>query len=211
MKIAPVTDILIIVSERVGEHDDAIKWKHFPRYCPFVRGIDRSPVNSPHKGQWRGTLLFSLICAWINGWVNNRQAGDLRRSRTHYDVTVNKNMFDLSGPDLASLAPPYFPQIFTIFISPECLIYASLNQVSLGSGNGFSPVRRQAITWTNADLLSIRPSGINFNENWIEIQSFSFMKMSSKISSAKSRPFCPGRDELTKPEMVQETMIERRE
>ena len=32
-------------------HDDVIKWKHFPRYWPFVRGIHRSPVNSPHKGQ----------------------------------------------------------------------------------------------------------------------------------------------------------------
>ena len=69
-------------------HDDVIKWKHFPRYWPFVRGIHRSPVNSPHKGQWRGALMFSLICVWINGWVNNREAGDLRRYRAHYDVTV---------------------------------------------------------------------------------------------------------------------------
>ena len=48
----------------------------------------RSPVNSPHKGQWRGALMFSLICAWINGWVNNREAGDLRRHRADYDVIV---------------------------------------------------------------------------------------------------------------------------
>ena len=46
------------------------------------------PVNSPHKGQWRGALVFSLICVWINGWVNNRDAGDLRRHRGHYDVIV---------------------------------------------------------------------------------------------------------------------------
>ena len=39
-------------------HDNVIKWKHFPRYWPFVRGIHRSPVNSPHKGQWRGALMF---------------------------------------------------------------------------------------------------------------------------------------------------------
>ena len=45
-------------------HDDVIKWKHFPRYWPFVQGIHRSPVNSPHKGQWREALMFSLICAW---------------------------------------------------------------------------------------------------------------------------------------------------
>ena len=64
------------------------KWKHFPRYWPFVRGINRSSVNSPYKGQWRGVLMFSLICAWISGWVNNGEAGDLRRHRVHYDVTV---------------------------------------------------------------------------------------------------------------------------
>ena len=69
-------------------HDDVIKWKHFPRKWPFVRGIHRSPVNSPHRGQWRGALLFPLICAWINDWVNNGEAGDLRRHRVHHDVTV---------------------------------------------------------------------------------------------------------------------------
>ena len=74
-----------------NNHDDVIKWKHFPRYWPFVRGIHRSPVNSPHKGQWRGALMFSLICLWINGWVNNREAGDLRRYRAHSDVTVMNN------------------------------------------------------------------------------------------------------------------------
>ena len=47
-----------------------------------------SPVNFPHKGQWRGALIFSLIWAWINAWVNNREAGDLRRHRAHYDVIV---------------------------------------------------------------------------------------------------------------------------
>ena len=69
-------------------HDDVIKWKHFPRYWPFVRGIHRSPVNYPHKGHWRGALMFSLICAWINGWVSNREAGHLKRYRAHYDVIV---------------------------------------------------------------------------------------------------------------------------
>ena len=69
-------------------HDDVIKWKHFARYWPFVWGIHRWPVNSPHKGQRRRALVFSLICAWINGWWNIHEAGDLRRHYTHYDVTV---------------------------------------------------------------------------------------------------------------------------
>ena len=51
-------------------HDAVIKWKHFPCYCRFVRGIHRSPDS------------------WTNGWANNRDAGDLRRRRAHYDVTV---------------------------------------------------------------------------------------------------------------------------
>ena len=62
-----------------GYHDDVFKWQHFPRYWPFVRGSHQSPVNSPHKGQWRRVLMFSVIYAWINGWgVNKREAGDLR-------------------------------------------------------------------------------------------------------------------------------------
>ena len=71
-----------------NSHDDVIKWKHFPRNWPFLRGIHRSPVNSPHKGQWRGALMFSLVCVWINDWVNNREAGDLRRYRAQYDVSL---------------------------------------------------------------------------------------------------------------------------
>ena len=57
-------------------------------YWPFVRGIHRSPVNSPHKGHWRGALMFSFICATIKGWLNNREAADLRRHPACYDVTV---------------------------------------------------------------------------------------------------------------------------
>ena len=71
-------------------HDDVIKRKHFPRYWPFVRGIHPSPLDSLHKDQSRGALMFSLICAWTNG---NRDAGDLRRHRSHYDITVMTHHF----------------------------------------------------------------------------------------------------------------------
>ena len=87
--------IAVFFTQKVGNsenvstsHDYVIKWKHFSRYWPFVRGKHRSPVNSPHKGQWRETLMFSLICAWINGWINNREAGDLNSHRALYDVIV---------------------------------------------------------------------------------------------------------------------------
>ena len=60
----------------------------FPRYCPFVTEIQRSPVDPSHKDQCRRAMMFPLICAWTNGWANSRDAGDLRRHRGHYDVTV---------------------------------------------------------------------------------------------------------------------------
>ena len=59
---------------------------------PLCGGIHRSPVNYPHKGQWRRALMFSLIRASLNGWVNTREAGDLRRYRAHYDVIVMWNV-----------------------------------------------------------------------------------------------------------------------
>ena len=80
--------ITICWSVNATKHDDVIKWKYFPRNWPFVRGIHRSLVNSPHKGQWHGALMLSLICIWINDLVNNGEAGDLRRYPAHCDVTV---------------------------------------------------------------------------------------------------------------------------
>ena len=67
-------------------------WRHqmetFSALLDICAGNSPVPVDSPHKGQWRGALMFSLICVWINGWVNNGEAGDLRRYRVHYDVSV---------------------------------------------------------------------------------------------------------------------------
>ena len=67
--------------------------KHFQcaadrRYASNSICIYTSPVNSPHKVLWRIALIFSLICAWINGRVNNIEAVDLRRHSAHYDVIV---------------------------------------------------------------------------------------------------------------------------
>ena len=52
--------------------------------------VGNSPASGefPIQGQWRGALMFSLICVWINNWVNNRVAGDLRRHGAHCDVIV---------------------------------------------------------------------------------------------------------------------------
>ena len=67
-------------------------WRHqmepFSALPALCAGNSPVPGNSPHKGQWRGALMFFFSCAWINDWVNNREAGDLRRHRGHYDVNV---------------------------------------------------------------------------------------------------------------------------
>ena len=68
---------------------------------------------------------------------------------------------------------------------------------SIGSDNGLSPGRHQAIIRTNAGILLIKPLGTNFIEFFVEILIFSFKKMRLKVSSAKKRPFCLGLNELT--------------
>ena len=70
----------VICHSEKTSHDDVIKWKHYQRYWPFVWGIP------PTKTSDGGFDVF--FCAWINGWVNNRKAGDLRCHRAHYDVSV---------------------------------------------------------------------------------------------------------------------------
>ena len=95
--IYSVNESRTFIHHEYSFNDDVIKWKHFPRYWPFVRGIHRSPMNYPHKGQCRGALMFSLISAWIKGWVNNREAGNLGRNHVHYDVTVMNSSVEKSA------------------------------------------------------------------------------------------------------------------
>ena len=71
------------------------------------------------------------------------------------------------------------------------------NLTFIGSDNGLSPGRHQAIIWTNAGILWIGPLGINFSENWIRIQTFSFQKMHLKMLSVKWCPFCLGLNVFT--------------
>ena len=154
-------------------NNDVINWKYFPRYWPFVRGIHRSPVNSPHKGQWRGTLMFSMICTWVNGWVNTGEAGDLRRYRAHYDVTVIPmkilSQMDRGWSGLLQLEFIIFArdstrwyrylavEILNAFSCKKTFVSRSKfwwivfhesnwQQLTIGPNNAFVPNRRQAIT-----------------------------------------------------------------
>ena len=107
-------------------HVDVIKWKHFPLYWIFARGIHWSPVSSSHKGQWRGALVFSFICTWTDAWANNRNAGDLKRHRAHYNVTV---MFNVEARTIRRYPAE---DISTIFLDANILIQISLKFVLRG-------------------------------------------------------------------------------
>ena len=126
------------------KHGDVIKWKHFPRYWPFVRGIHRSPVNFLHKGQWRGALMFSLICNWTNSWKNNGDTLDLRRNRAHSDVIVMDQVYRRIH---ASLAPDELTHCG--WVTHICVG----NLTIIGSDDGLLPSRPQTIKWTNAEIL----------------------------------------------------------
>ena len=91
----------------------------FSALLALFAGIHRSPVNSPHKGHWRGALIFSLICAWINGWVNHRDAGDLRRHCAHYAITV------MNGLE-SKCDKPLLDSMLTLFHQPIWTIYHHL-------------------------------------------------------------------------------------
>ena len=101
-------------------HDDVPKWKHVPRYWPFVWGIHRSPVSSPHKGQWRGALMFSLIWSWTKGCANNRNASDLRHHCVHY-CPASRTTLVATRFRVAAICPiiqvPHCIRVFFYFVS----------------------------------------------------------------------------------------------
>ena len=80
-------------------------WRHqmetFSALLALLMGIHRSVVDSPHKGQWRGALMFSLVCTWTNDWAISPYAGDFGRYGTHDDAIVMPQFlnFWISIPD----------------------------------------------------------------------------------------------------------------
>ena len=85
---------------------------------------------------------------------------------------------------------------FSILTYQGWRIYVSVKLTIIGSDNGLSPDRCQAIIWSNAGLLLIWPLGTNFNEILIEIHTFSFKKMCLKMSFGKWRPVCLSLNQL---------------
>ena len=113
------------ISNKILNLMTSSKWKHFPRYWPFVWGIHRSPVNSyPQRPVTRSFDIF-LICAPTNGWANNRDAGDLRRHRAHYEIIVMNCRLAMLLHDCVikwKHFPRYWPFVWGIHRSPEGLV-----------------------------------------------------------------------------------------
>ena len=138
-------------------HDDVIKWKHFPRYWSFVRGIHRSPVNSLHKGQWRGALMLSLICVWINGWA-------------HYDIIVMtiKCYYceNINPPTIAKLVgcrPFHTFQNVCYMLCNILMLYCSHNQVSIVATDDLVIIRHQSISNHRDDFGRCKPRMLQRN------------------------------------------------
>ena len=155
------------------KHDNFIKWKHLPRYWPFVRGIHRSPVNSPHKGQWRRALMFSLICAWIEGSVKNREAGDLRCHCAHYDVIVMRHTCQI----LPSYSVTY--NWFIPFIMP-------------------CPVNRHHWTWLRIARVPLLPHGCSGNSIEMNRPYYQLVYRANGILHDRKAFCCPHCNQLHK-------------
>ena len=132
------------------------------------------------KGQWRGALMFSLICFWINGWVNNREAGDLRRYRAHYDVivmivmvtwgviTVRKQTHQLQRNQWRDNLPTFgWHNILLAEMWYACCgiwdMWHQSHRVHMVFANGLAPNRCQSISYNHDDmslLMDIRSTSL---------------------------------------------------
>ena len=125
-------------------------WRHqmetFSALLALCAGNSPVPVNSPHKGQWRRALMFSLIYAWIKDWVNNREAGDLRRHRGHYDVIV---MWSNSIMHICITGPQW---VKNLLAPGEILSSCSLRHDSRVTGWSFAIPGPLLLTWFNFNL-----------------------------------------------------------
>ena len=130
-----VIEVVVLSSEEVVHHHSTW-WRHrmetFSALLAICAGNSPVPVNSPHKGQWRGALMFSLICARINSWVNNREVGDLRRYRPQYDVIVMKTGYEEPW-SRASRRPlaTHGPTIFTMLADIENKLFPCISAIVL--------------------------------------------------------------------------------
>ena len=180
--------------------------ERFSALLALWAGIHWSPVNSHYNGQWCEALMFSLICAWTNGWINNRDAGDFICHHAHYDVIVMYSQSAvrtlwtfcvmLSGRiKLHKIIDSQWNSTGYVYnlthwgrVTHRCVSKLTF----IGSDNGLSLGRHQALIRTNAGILLIWPLGTNFSEISIVINIYLLKKMRLKTSSGKWPPSCLG-------------------
>ena len=101
-------------------------WRHQMETYSALLAINAGNSPATHKGRWRGSLMLSLICAQINGWVNNCEAGGSRRHRAHYDITVmlcfEWNDYQ-NNRGMTSWAPPAETHVVTPIIQSKTSTY----------------------------------------------------------------------------------------
>ena len=124
---------------------------------------------------------------WLKDF--SRKGPVTRKALAYHDVIMSRCWMNIhtSAPSKLNIILTHWGRVTHICVNDLTII---------GSDNGLSPGRRQAIIRTNAGILLIRPLGTNFSEFLVEILIFSFKKMRLKVSSAKRRPFCLGLNEL---------------
>ena len=137
-------------------------WRHqmetFSALLAICGGIHRPPVNSPHKGQWRGALVYSLICTRINGWVNNGEAGDLRRHRAHHDVIVMRWLILMTHRMFWKMPLPDYRCM--MHLETICVVYDNASQ---------DPILLRQIGENNTEIMAWTSKYINRNV-WDVIQ-----------------------------------------
>ena len=147
--------------------------------------------NPLARSLWCRALIFSLLLAWTSCSINNCVTSHFGRHATHMALLTCL----LQAFQVFSSMPHCYAQGLTHWgrVTHKCVVKLTI----IGSDNGLSPGRCQAIIWTNARILLIGPIGTNLIEIVIGIQTFSFKKMHLNMRSAKWRPFCHGLNALT--------------
>ena len=173
-------------------------WRHQMDTISALLAIcsGNSPVNSPRKGQWRGALMFSFICVWIKGWVNNREAGDFRRYRSHYDSDLWIHSFPNSAVlhwSYRGTASPFSVHAHWINLMNNCHILQNssclMSSVIAISKNCLT--RDPYICNAEINLFSgARCPKLSIGA--LLKKKNSFTKMHLKLSIAKWQPFGPG-------------------
>ena len=87
LRLGSVSEIYSLLQQPLT-HDDVIKWKHFPRHWPLCGEFTGHRWIPLTKASDAELWCFLWSAPLINGWVNNRETGDLRRHGAHYDVIV---------------------------------------------------------------------------------------------------------------------------